>query len=359
MKSKLPRLTPWIAAAALAGLALPQASLARIDAAEAQRSVPDTLQITWSGANPVDIYQADGRDFRIDGAHLLVKGITGGHYNIASIDGARRYLILRDTTDGYLRDLAERVVPLAQGSNLRDIGGYTTADGKHVRWGLIYRSGGQSMLTAQDNDRIKGLGIAQLVDLRSSEERVIAPTRILGVPYSAIGYSMIEMMAKVSPGQLRNGADIYHNFPHFLAPQLKIVFSDLLDRKTPLLYNCAAGQDRTGFVTAMIHSALGVPREVIVSDYLLSTRYRHPEWEMPLLDAAAHPNDPVVQLFAKYQQRPNWKTPDPLIDAQGQPFLAGAFDEINTRWGSVEAYLDQEVGVHHAELERLRALYLE
>jgi len=359
MKTKLSRLTPWIAAAALACMALPQASFARIDAADAQRSVPDMLQISWSSANPVDIYRAEGRDFRIDGAHLLVKGATGGHYSLAAIDGARRYLILRDTTDGYRRDLAERVVPMAQGSNVRDIGGYPTANGKHVRWGQIYRSGGQAMLTAQDSDRIKGLGIAQLVDLRSSEERVIAPTRIQGVPYSAVGYSMIDMMAKGSGGQLRNGADVYHNFPHFLAPQLKLVFSDLLDRKAPLLYNCSAGQDRTGFVTAMIHSALGVPRESIVSDYLLSTRYRHPEWEMPLLDSAAHPDDPVVQLFAKYQQRPNWKTPDLLIDAQGQPFLSGAFDEINTRWGSVEAYLDQEVGVHHADLERLRALYLE
>src|SRR5690606_17096622 len=86
--------------------------------------------------------------------------------------------------------LAERVVPLEQGSNFRDIGGYATLDGKRVRQGLIYRSGATPMLTDSDLERVRALGLRNMIDLRSSEERALAPTRIEGVPYTAVGYSI-------------------------------------------------------------------------------------------------------------------------------------------------------------------------
>jgi protein-tyrosine phosphatase len=49
----------------------------------------------------------------------------------------------------------------------------------------------------------------------------------------------------------------------------------------------------------------------------------------------------------------------PLYTAAGKPFLQETFDEIDARWGSVDAYLDQVLGVDKAKIARLRALYLE
>jgi len=102
---------------------------------------------------------------------------------------------------------------------------------------------------------------------------------------------------------------------------------------------------------------LGVPRETIIEDYHLSTAYRRPEFEMPPLDPNA--SDPVVKLFAMYQKRPDAMVAEPLKTADGTPFLAGAFQEIDKTWGSVDAYLIQEVGLSRADILKLRRLYLE
>jgi protein-tyrosine phosphatase len=346
------------AAVALAGLLAHSPATARIAAAQAERSAPDALSLTWSSPDPVDVYVSDKPVVALKNARLLSRADADGRFTLDHQDHARRYFLLVDAKDHDRVEVAERLVPLEQGSNFRDVGGYVGAGGKRVRWGMIYRSGGSPMLTDADVAQIRALGIAQLVDLRSSEERVIAPSRITGLPVTAVGYSMSDIMGKQRQ-ELRNGSDVYRNMPRLLAPQLKVIFADLLSGEAPLAYNCSAGQDRTGFTTAIILTVLGVSRQDIEADYHLSTRYRRPEFEMPVLDAAAHPNDPAVQLFAQYRKDPNWKTPTPLKDAQGHPFLDGAFAEIDKTWGSVDAYLAKEIGVSHADVLKLRAMYLE
>lgn len=348
----------WLMLATALALAPGASSWAAISNAEVDRLAPDSLDVTWKSPDPIDVYESDGASDGAAKAHLLARAQGAGGYTLDHAGLARRYFILVDEHDQQRITVAERLVPLEQGSNFRDVGGYVGAGGKRVRWGLIYRSAGQPLLTPADVAQIHALGVAQLVDLRSNEERVIAPTAITGVPYAAVGYSMSDIVGKYA-GQMHNGPDVYRNFPVLLAPQLRILFAALLHRQTPVVYNCSAGQDRTGFATAMVLSALGVPGDVIVGDYELSTRYRRPEYEMPKLDAAAHPNDPIVQYFAHYQQNPNWRTPTPLVDADGQPFLRGAFDEIEAKWGSVDGYLQAEIGVSPADIATLRRLYLE
>jgi protein-tyrosine phosphatase len=347
-----------ILAAALAGLCLHTAAAAAVTGAEVTRSGADALALSWSSPDPVDVYEADRPDAPPTGARLLARGSRAGAFAIEHAGQARRYFLLVDARDHATLKVAERLVPLEQGSNFRDVGGYPAAGGTHVRWGLIYRSGAQAMLTADDVARLRGMGLAQLVDLRSKEERELAPTAIDGVPYTAIGYSMADMM----PGglaKLRNGSELYRNFPHLFAPQLKVLFADLLGGRAPIVYNCSAGQDRTGFATAMILSALGVPREAIYADYQLSTRYRRPQFEAPKVDLAAHPNNIAAQMFAHYNDHPELRKAHPLVEADGRPYLAGAFDEIDAKWGSVDAYLRQEAGLTDADIARLRALYLE
>ena len=157
--------------------------------------------------------------------------------------------------------------------------------------------------------------------------------------------------------EIKNGGTIYRNFPTFLAPQLRIIFGDLLANKGAIAYNCSAGQDRTGFVTAMILSALGTPRDIILQDYHLSTQYRQPGNEMPKINLEAHPNDPAAALFAKFQSDPRGNVAQPLKEADGTPFLASAFDEIDKRWGSVDGYLEKEIGLNKVDIANLRRIY--
>ena len=162
----------WLIALTVLGLSLPSASAAEISRAKVERLAPDALSLTWSAKGLVDVYEADSPDATLQQAHILARGDGDGAYAVQHAGLARHYFLLVDQADKQMLTVAERVVPLAQGSNFRDIGGYDAAGGKHVRWGLIYRSAGQPMLSADDLTQIKGLGLTQLIDLRSSEERV-------------------------------------------------------------------------------------------------------------------------------------------------------------------------------------------
>jgi protein-tyrosine phosphatase len=315
------------------------------------------LMVKWTSPDPVDVYVSTDPTAGPKAARLLSRADRDGAETFSPGDNARWYFLLVDARDHKQLRAAERLLPLEQASNFRDVGGYPAAGGKHVRWGLIYRSGGQPMLSPGDMDAVGKLGLSAMIDLRSSEERVMAPSRIMGVPYQAVGYPMSSLMTPSQP--IRNGTDLYRRFPSLLAPQLRLIFRDLLSNQGAVVYNCSAGQDRTGFATAMVLSALGVSRETIIEDYKLSTQYRRPEYEMPKISPDAANTNPAAQVFASAQKDPAAAKPTPLVEADGRPFLAGALDEIEAKWGSAEAYLNTEVGVSPAELKKLRALYLE
>lgn len=331
-----------------------------VDKAQVERTATGDLSVEWSDSDPVDVFVTSNPAGSIAQAKLLSDKDRDGRFLLPAAGVERRYFLLRDEKTKRVVTVAERVLPLEHGSNFRDIGGYPAAGGKHVRWGLIYRSGASAMLTDSDVQQVQALGLKQLVDLRSSEERVLAPSRIDGVPYTAVGYSMTAVLKPAGGNaEIKNGGAIYRNFPTFLAPQIRIVFADLLSQKGAIAYNCSAGQDRTGFVTAIILSALGTPRDVIIQDYHLSTKYRQPANETPKINLAAHPNDPAAALFARYQDDPRGMVAQPLKEADGTAFLSSAFDEIDKRWGSVDGYLEKEIGLNKVDIANLRRIYLQ
>lgn len=340
--------------------ALHHAAAAEVTAAKVERSGPVHVVVTWTAANAVDVYMADRPVAGPATARLVSGRDADGRFEVEVDPAGRPYFLLKDSKDGRVVRAAERVVPLDQGSNFRDLGGYPAAGGKHVRWGRIYRSGGTPLLTDADLAKVQALGLKNMIDLRSSEERSLAPTRINGVPYSAVGYSLMTLLGSSTTviGDERMRAT-YGQMPALLAPQLRILFRTLLADEGPAAFNCSAGQDRTGVATALVLTALGVPRDVIFGDYHLSTTYRRPGYEMPRIDASLQASNPVAAFFAQYQKDPRAAAPQPLFDSEHRPLLQNAFAEIERRWGSVDAYLDQELGVKPADIAKLRAEYLE
>jgi protein-tyrosine phosphatase len=252
----------------------------------------------------------------------------------------------------------ERLLPLASASNYRDLGGYSTADGRHVRWGKIYRTGATPLLSAEDLSYVRALGIESMVDLRTVEERELAPNRSPGAStrYFTQDYTYSTLLdaGRGDDGHVTNAA-LYRSWLTLLAPQFRIAFRELRTSKGAVALNCTAGQDRTGVATALILSALGVPRATILEDYHLSTIFRRPENEMPEFDPARFPNN----LAAVPSAKTRLAKPQPLYGPTGRAHLEEAFDEIDRRWGSVETYLSQELGVGPAEIEQLRARYLD
>ncbi len=334
-------------------------AFAEVEGAKVERIGTDKVAITWAGKTPVDVYVAERPDAGVAGAKLISDDNKTGRFEVAVAATARPYVYLKDTRDGAVTEAAERALPLEQGSNFRDLGGYPGAGGKHVKWGMVFRSGGTPLLSDTDLLRIKALRLTDMVDLRSSEERVVAPSRIEDVRYTATGYSMTKMMAQQGPVDVKKLGGIYQTFPTFLIPQMRILFDKLTEDGTTVVYNCSAGQDRTGFATAMLLTALGVPRDVILADYHLSTVYRRPEFETPRIDPAVAAKSEGLKYFASMVNNPAASKPQPLFDAEQKSFLSSAFTEIEAKWGSVENYLDKEVGVDAADIAKLRAKYLE
>jgi len=337
----------------LLALLLPVAAFASPPSgAVVERNSPTELTVRWASEDPVDVLLSDAADVEPDRAKVISQQDRDGKEAIATTASQRMYFLLRNTRTGESTEVAERLLPLDGGSNFRDLGGYSAAEGKHIRWGKLYRSGGQAMLTSVDLDRVRQLNLANLVDLRSDEERLLAPTKIGGVAYTAIGYSM----AKLSLGGGMEAT--YRGFPTLMAPQLRQIFAKLLRSEQPLAYNCSAGQDRTGFVSAMILSALGTPRDEVFADYHLTTALRKPENEMPPIDPALAAANPVAAMFASYQKEPHPK-PTPLFTAEGKSFLSFSLAEIEEKWGSIDQYLAIEIGLTKADIARLRLLYTE
>lgn len=336
-----------------------------LDGAVAERKGPAEIALTWNDANPVDVYVSTKPDAAPAKATLLVRGDRDGAYQARWTKAERPYFTLRDETDGAVVHVAERVVTLERGSNFRDLGGYPAADGRHVRWGLIYRTAAMPMLTDADYAYLRDLSIRSIIDLRSVEERQIAPDGMpahSGALYLAHDYPADTIFSRIgappAAGAPSPVLGLYRTWLVSLAPQYRDIFDQLLKGEGAVSYHCSAGQDRTGVATALVLSALGVPRDVIMADYQLSTADRRPDNEIPKLEPGQYPGNIVADFYRRAQAAGAMKA-RPLYTPAGEPFLQETFDEIDKRWGSVDAYLDQVLGVDKTKIARLRAIYLE
>lgn len=237
-----------------------------------------------------------------------------------------------------------RVVALEGASNFRDLGGYHTAAGQVVRRGKVYRSAAMAALTDRDVESLGALGIRTICDFRGHEESKAAPTRLPAenpprvdaLPIHVAG----DLRAMLSDGR-STGADMrralsdtYRIFVRDHVKAYRALFDRLVDGPDyPLVFHCSAGKDRTGLAAALILSALGVPRDTIREDYLLTNTH----WNANVPYAAQMPAD----------------VRDALLGAHPE-YLDAAFDEISLRHGSVEQYLAGALGLTPRRADRLR-----
>jgi protein-tyrosine phosphatase len=331
--------------------AIDKAVVTRIDAGH--------VAVEWKDADPVSVFVSPSPTVDLKKAELVLKSNRSGRVVVPYEISERRYFTLRDHGDKSVLHVAERAVPLQQGSNFRDAGGYVGADGKRVAWGRIFRSGAMPLVTELDYTTLEKLKIMTIVDLRSTDERMIAPDMLddrTGATFISNDYSLKGLMAGYGKG---DGEYAYRGMDKFLKPQLKQIFRSLLRGEGAVMYHCSAGQDRTGITTALIYSALGVDRDTILKDYHLSTELRRPQFEMPPLDPADWPGNPIVPYYVASMKKPGGPKAEPLFTSKGNSHLAQYFEMIDKDYGNVEAYLEKELGVTTQDTKRLRAIYLE
>ncbi len=264
-----------------------------------------------------------------------------------------------------------RLLPLEGGSNFRDLGGYRTADGKTVVRGQLFRSGAMAGLTEKDMAYLAQFDFQTVVDLRSSDEIELFPNHWANtheISYVTYDYTFRDVIgdSAVDAGEGAKRPQMametfYPDLPTMLKPQLTMYFDQLLAHNTPLVVNCSAGQDRTGAASSLLLTALGVPRDRIIEDYLLSTDYRDSVNEKAGVDLEnASEDNAFARMMLSYQGEGGSVAHKPQIlkTDNGVPYITFMFAQIEEDYGSVENYLDEELGVDARDIARLRGMYL-
>lgn len=157
--------------------------------------------------------------------------------------------------------------------NMRDLGGVPTADGYQVKTGKLFRADALHNLTAPDLEVLGAYGIASVVDLRTDDEiGTFGKARLVehGVRHLHIPLMGDEPLL-TRDAELPALGEIYlmmvTKWPDRFVRAVETL-STL--ENMPSVFHCAAGKDRTGMTAALIYSFLGVEREVIIADYVLT-----------------------------------------------------------------------------------------
>jgi protein-tyrosine phosphatase len=247
-----------------------------------------------------------------------------------------------------------RIVPLEGSTNFRDLGGYRTEDGQRVRWGQVYRSARLSELTDRDVARVEALGIHTVVDFRQSVDVGEHPDRLPeGVDYRPL--PVFEYVPMSHRRVLFNRHRLLDSFAgvyvNHIVERGAPTFGDLIrlladESHLPLLFHCTAGKDRTGVAAALVLRALGVPRETVVEDYLLTNR-----------SAQIFIDELNEQIRAYNTRLLTAEQLYPLMAASPR-LIGAALDHVDARYGGVEPYLRQRAGLSDDTLARLREVLL-
>jgi protein-tyrosine phosphatase len=247
----------------------------------------------------------------------------------------------------------ERVLPMTGGHNFRDIGGYPAANGRSTAWGLVYRSGTMAELDDGDRALIEKLGLRVICDFRSSKERERRPSllppeadfEVWSHDYDNSNADLVNALA--DPGATSAEArammtQLYRDIAYEQRTGYRELFERLASGSLPILFHCAAGKDRTGAAAALLLDMLGVPREIVVEDYVLTDRFFERGCELVR-------NDPWVQRLGTVDQE-IWA---PVMRAD-PAYIATLFETIEARHGSSEGYVRDELGLGDTAIAAIR-----
>jgi protein-tyrosine phosphatase len=166
-----------------------------------------------------------------------------------------------------------RFVPLQGAFNVRDLGGYPTAEGRSIRWGLVYRGDGPERVDETDRAEIVRRGIATVIDLRAASERRASWSVVDGgVVHDLSLFENLPDVSELPP--LRGPEEMAARYVWRVETTAPIMVTALeimaAASERPMLFHCSGGKDRTGTLSAVLLELLGVGDDVIVADYALS-----------------------------------------------------------------------------------------
>lgn len=244
--------------------------------------------------------------------------------------------------------------------NFRDLGGNKSKDGRVVKNGLFFRSAHLNNLTDEDIDKLKSLNIKHIFDYRSDYEAMDKPTteiediKVIRIPALEMpsqkdvqGRSTQEIIKEIfeNNGAFNMIKDSYYKLPIGNQSYKKLVELIKNPNNLPILNHCTSGKDRTGVGCAIILMILGVSREDIIKDYLVSN------------DCADYAIDEYLKKNPEYKdvQREKLKH----IFGVNKQYINNAFKKIDENYDTVEKYLYEEFNLSYDDIESIRNNYLQ
>lgn len=266
-----------------------------------------------------------------------------------------------------LRDLYdEKALPIKSAKNVRQLGGYVTKDGKKVKNGLLIRGGHLARLSDEDAQKFKNdYNLKEIIDFRVEEER----TPVMDVEVEGVNNTWIVVIeVEGIMNRLENVCDdrdinmmatyykynggINNMYSHLVNDEIahkgyRQFFDILLNNDGATYFHCSGGKDRTGFAAALLLSIFGVDEKTILDDYEASiiTKEQQMKQAVETLSAKAYSNEDVQEIVN--------------LVGVNRNAMENALREIDNKYGGINAYLNNQIGLTNEEIEILKNKYLE
>ncbi|MDC9589389.1 tyrosine-protein phosphatase [Xenorhabdus sp. XENO-10] len=250
------------------------------------------------------------------------------------------------------------LLPLNGGINFRDLGNKTLNNGAKIKSGLLFRSGSLDRLTENDQAFLVDRNLFQIIDYRDSSEILDKPDQVWhGAHYHHAPANPLSKEVNANLDKLDKEILAQFDAKVFMSrlyellpinnPAYKTLAALLLQpEKGGIVQHCAVGKDRTGVGSALVLLALGANLDTVMEDYLLTNVTLAPYRDYLLSEHAKVMSENVVEKFA-------------YVYSVREEFLLTALNSINQHYGSVDIWLEKDIGLNIAAREKLQSYFLE
>lgn len=273
---------------------------------------------------------------------------------------------------GRSRDDREHIVPnesssivQAEFSNFRDLGGLPAGPGRNFRAGVVFRTQALTSPSVETSDALAALGLTNLVDLRMDHERLRLPIELpfdftyviadvagdlsgngavaAGAAMNVPSETTKDFIAPVAPpGGKDMMMDTYRKFVE--APSARAGYAlyvrSIINTDGATAVFCAAGKDRTGWAAAFLQSFVGVEDSMVMAAYTESNEKLVKRYAQATEDVRNSGGD-VDAFLALINSHPD--------------YLNAAFTHVKSKYGDIEGYLIEGLGLSSQELAALES----
>ena len=237
-------------------------------------------------------------------------------------------------------------------SNFRDLAGsgagLAVADGGRMARGVVFRSGKLQGLSAADKRVLVAAGVTDIFDLRTDEVAKRSPDPAVGrATYHLINVFAVRSRVSPFPASVRAAERERQQLNRDFVADAKqrqrigLLLRGMADAPGAVIIHCTEGKDRTGWVSALLQLIAGVDRETVIAEYLISN------------DRRAEIIDRGVAQARKARGRTAAEiTRIRLVVAES--YLRAGLDELESRYGDLDGYLTDGLGLDQPTIERLR-----